>query len=784
MPESSARRTGTRSAGSPPQAPDGTFERAPSRPASIQTQLAIGISVIQFLGLLIALAGYLSLRTLQGGIQTTLQQANSIRESSLQVENLFLLARQDEAAFMDAWRTTGSEALAGDEVVSNQENLSAAQRELESLGSLAQAASDPELRTLQADIDALAPQLDAYQTAFLTTHTHIQERSRAGGLDSAMRGELEWLEAALSDLPSGDTHFRELILRIRATEQAYYSTKRQEYVDTLHLRVADLVADIEATDWSAPALAQAPSSGSTQSEALLINHANTYLGLFDRVVLMDRQIDVNTVIFREVTSDVNQITDRIAQRSEAGLARAEAQLAAIVRRATYLLAAAAVVGLALGSVVAMAIGQRIVGPLRLLSRAAERLGAGELHAPFSESGSRAVVESSIEFATLADAFTTMAGRLRELIGSLEQRVADRTRSLRAAAEVSQATTSAMGADPDELLSQVADLVRDRFNLYYVGLFLTESDPRSAVQSAVLRAGTGEAGKQMMAAGHRLRVGGESMIGRCIADSQAHIELDTSSGETRFANPLLPETRSELALPLRSRGRVIGAMTVQSTAREAFDEADIAAMQTMADQVAVAIDNAQLFAGTQETLAEMAATQRQYLGKAWGEYMAASGTARYETGSTRGTAAGEIRQALTTRQAMALNPPDYSAMIVPIMLRGQVIGVLRVQDDQPGRQWTADEMALAESVGERLGLAADNLRLLDETQRRAAQEQMAREITDKMRRAISWDELMQITIHELASALDASESFVQWTALPSSDALPSTGGLSSAAVPGE
>jgi putative methionine-R-sulfoxide reductase with GAF domain len=165
-----------------------------------------------------------------------------------------------------------------------------------------------------------------------------------------------------------------------------------------------------------------------------------------------------------------------------------------------------------------------------------------------------------------------------------------TLQLQTAIQVSRATTSML--DPDELLRQVVNLARERFNLYYVGLFLLDEQRRFAV----LRAGTGEVGQKMLAQGHRLEVGGDSMIGQCTARGEARIALDVGEEAVRFDNPLLPRTRSEMALPLRSRGQVIGAMTVQSVEEAAFDEAAIAVMQTMADQVANAIENARLLEG--------------------------------------------------------------------------------------------------------------------------------------------------------------------------------------------
>jgi GAF domain-containing protein len=161
--------------------------------------------------------------------------------------------------------------------------------------------------------------------------------------------------------------------------------------------------------------------------------------------------------------------------------------------------------------------------------------------------------------------------------------------------VSRAATSFL--DPEELIQQVVNLVRERFDLYYAGLFLVDRTGEWTGEPgrwAVLRAGTGEAGRQMMKAGHKLEIGGSSMIGWCVANAQARIALDVGEEAVHFENPWLPETHSEMALPLISRGQIVGAMSIQSTEEAAFSDEDIAVLQTMADQLAIAIENARLF----------------------------------------------------------------------------------------------------------------------------------------------------------------------------------------------
>jgi GAF domain-containing protein/HAMP domain-containing protein len=420
--------------------------------------------------------------------------------------------------------------------------------------------------------------------------------------------------------------------------------------------------------------------------------------------------------------------------------------------------------------VAFVVARRITTPLADLVQAARRMASGDLNA-------RAPIGRRDEIGELAAAFNALVNELADTVGTVEQRVVERTRGLQAAAEVSQATTAVL--DPDELLRRVVDLVRERFDLYYVGLFLLdEASSDSGRTFAVLRAGTGQAGQEMLAQGHRLEVGGDSMIGQCVARSEARIALDVGEEAVRFDNPLLPDTRSELALPLRSRGRVVGAMTVQSVAEAAFDEAYIAILQTMADQVAVAIDNARLFARTQAALQEAEDTHRRYLGQAWAEYLQKVEVTSYEAERpglppADDTLRSAIRQAVERQSATARQETrddqehpareDASSptLVAPITLRGgEVIGALGIHDAQRRRQWTVEEMALVEAITERLALAAERLRLFDETQRRVAQEQIIRQITEQMQRAADVESILRFTATQLGEVTGAPRTYIR------------------------
>ncbi len=316
---------------------------------------------------------------------------------------------------------------------------------------------------------------------------------------------------------------------------------------------------------------------------------------------------------------------------------------------------------------------------------------------------------------------------------------------------------------DDLISQVVDLIRQRFGLYYVGLFMVDETR----QWAVLRAGTGQAGQTMLERGHRIRVG-EGMIGWSIANAESRSAAAAEEDMVRRATAELPDTRSEAALPLRSRGQVLGAFTVQDDETGAFDVETLRVLQTMADQVAIALDNARLLAQSQAALEAERRAHGEITRAAWDQIIRTRVNPGY-----RCTSKEEVRPSTrqwtedmkAAQQGGQLVQDEDNAIALPVKIRDQVTGVVRLRKPDDSGGWTASELELVQTLAERLGDAMESARLYQDTQRRAAREQLARQITDRMRRAQDMEALIQITVQEMAAALGASHTFVQLSALP-------------------
>jgi GAF domain-containing protein/HAMP domain-containing protein len=394
--------------------------------------------------------------------------------------------------------------------------------------------------------------------------------------------------------------------------------------------------------------------------------------------------------------------------------------------------------------------RQTVQPIRSLTDTATAIAAGDLDRV-------AAVESEDEVGALARSFNSMTRQLRELIGGLEQQVADRTRQLEqrsayleATAEVGRAAASML--DRQRLVQQVVELIRDRFDLYYVGLFLSDSDG----EWAVLAAGTGEAGRMMLARGHRIQVG-QGMVGWSVAHGNWRVAEEAAADAVRLATPELPETRSEAALPLRSRGRTLGALTVQHTQPGAFDPDTMAVLQTMADQVAVALDNAALFAESEEALGVLRRAYGEVSRQSWRELAQARPDWGYRW---RGSAQGDGRRAggeLVPVEAGVEGTPgdDDRSLAIPLKVRDEVIGVLGFRKRTGEANWTQEEIGLLETMTGQLEVALESARLYQDTQRRAAEEQLLGEVTARMRETLDVDTVLQTAIQEIGAALGLS-----------------------------
>lgn len=424
---------------------------------------------------------------------------------------------------------------------------------------------------------------------------------------------------------------------------------------------------------------------------------------------------------------------------------------------------AAVIATLVG-LIATLLAQGFSNPIQKLTSTASKVSEGDLTA-------RAVVETNDEIGTLANAFNSMTTQLNALINSLEDRVRERTqelatqnealfyrsRQLQTVADVARGIAGAQ--DLEALLAQITSLISERFNFYHVGVFLLDDKK----EFAVLRAANSEGGKRMLARQHKLSIGKVGIVGYVTSTGEARIATDVGDDAVFFNNPDLPMTRSEMALPLKVSGQIIGALDVQSTASSAFSMEDIALFNTLADQVAIAIENNRLFTETASALEEAQNIHRQYLRQEWNRELAARQHQGYvftPQGIVEQEPEEQVFDLVQGQDApVTAKAPDENrtTAAASIQVRGETVGVIRVQDNGIDREWTEDELNTIKSVADQVAVALENARLFEQTVRRAEREKKALEITNKIRSTNDPQEMLRIAVAELQGALNASRA---------------------------
>ena len=335
----------------------------------------------------------------------------------------------------------------------------------------------------------------------------------------------------------------------------------------------------------------------------------------------------------------------------------------------------------------------------------------------------------------------MTASLRNTIQSLEQKVEERTsdlvrKSLRLQASAQIAHDAAEYQDIQILIKQTADLISNGFGFYHTGIFLLDESGEHALLMAASSAG----GAKMLARGHQLEVGIQGIVGAAANQNRARIVMNVEEDKDFYKNPDLPLTKSEAAIPLTARGKVLGVLDIQSTEVSAFQQDDVEMLQTLADQIGLAIQNARLIAESQEALQKLETSTSENIRRVWRERVGGSKHSyRY------------AHMGLSTMQAPETIPGNgvntTNPLRIPITLRGEPLGTIVLQRSVD-ISWSETERSLAIEIAGQVGLALENARLLDEAQRRAAQEQSMSDLADKLSRSLDPDILLQTAIREL------------------------------------
>lgn len=322
------------------------------------------------------------------------------------------------------------------------------------------------------------------------------------------------------------------------------------------------------------------------------------------------------------------------------------------------------------------------------------------------------------------------------------------------------------SDLDKLLHDSVELIRSQLGYYHAGIFL--SDDRN--ENAILRAATGEAGRLMLERKHRIRIREEGIVGFVISRGEPRIAFDVAEDSVHLLNPALPNTRSEMAVPLRVGDRILGALDIQSDQINAFSEEDVDVIQSISDQLATAIDKIMQIQLLKQKVSDLEEGYRSYTRGLWQAHLKGSkkqlsyvykqdtlGT-DFQKSETAEDALLRGEPIITTPESSENTEDVESEVAIPITLRNQTLGVMNIKTR--GKTVPADMVDLLNNASNRLALALENARLLEQIQERAEREHLVSEISAKVRASTDIDTILRTAVSELGKTLAIDEVRIQ------------------------
>jgi GAF domain-containing protein len=347
--------------------------------------------------------------------------------------------------------------------------------------------------------------------------------------------------------------------------------------------------------------------------------------------------------------------------------------------------------------------------------------------------------------------------LQEQQDTLARRISERTSEvsqyllyMQTATEISQLT--AAHTNRERIMQEFVELLQMRFGLYYAGLFLID---RSG-QWAVLQAGTGETGRAMLARHHKIEIG-SGMIGWSVANARPRVAGDVSADAIRLPTSELPNTRSEAAIPMRALGQVIGAITVQSTRPNSFDQELVTVLQNYADMLAATLENIRMEQENQTVRQQELYRQRAEDRASWRNNLGRRGVKnviydRISVSPVDSETNPAIKQVKQTGEALVTTQNGSSTAYIPVQTRNQTIGVLTFRKPAGETSWSDADVRLLAQLAHQLGDTLDNARLYQSIQRQAAQEQLLSEMGSRLRETLDVDTVLRTAADEIFQAM--------------------------------
>ncbi|HMV29640.1 MAG TPA: GAF domain-containing protein, partial [Anaerolineales bacterium] len=535
----------------------------------LSRKILLAFSVLFISNVIIAIITLQGMNRTQTAFEHAITQGLEIHALSDHLTISFLQARRAEKNFLLRWREEGFDTAYANYIPLFDENVAAARADVKKLaafGPVVATTGDYTQTQYNADIEALNQNISIYEQGFKAYVDTLQQK----GFDenTGFEGEFRTIARNIEGKISGGDGLEELeitLLQIRRNEKDYLLRTDQQYIDNVHSNISKLKTQIANTDKLTPTI-----------KSDLLSYTDEYLTAFDSLIELDKKI---TIYNENLISSARSVEPLVAKIEGFGeqLATEDIDAARLNVSQTQTTSTAIVFGMLVISIfLAVGLSRQITRPIIQLTSTAEVISTGNFDA-------QAKVDSSDEIGTLAQTFNTMTNRLNQALEDVRRRAL----AVQTSAEVSQRLSVA--TDPQRLAVEVVEQVQAAFKYYHAHIYFLDEESGDLIMAG----GTGDAGATMLARGHKIPHG-RGLVGRAAATNAPVLVPDVSQAEGWLPNPLLPDTKSEVAIPISSGNQILGVLDVQQNIVNGLDEEDVRLLQSLAGQVAISLQNARSY----------------------------------------------------------------------------------------------------------------------------------------------------------------------------------------------